>query len=56
VREKPDELIESLRFSLNSREDFEIIKGALARDSPMSKEPDTARTAVKQVAYIPYNE
>ncbi|MDR0469691.1 MAG: DNA adenine methylase [Peptococcaceae bacterium] len=36
VREKPDELIESLRFSLNSREDFETIKDTLARDNPMS--------------------
>ena len=36
VREKPDELIESLRFVLNSREDFEIARDALARDSPAS--------------------
>lgn len=36
VREKPHELIESLRFVLNSREDFEIIRRVLARDSPAS--------------------
>jgi DNA adenine methylase len=36
VRDKPDELIESLRYVLNSREDFEIVKSALARGSPMS--------------------
>ena len=28
-------MIEALRFTLNSREDFAIIRGALARDSPM---------------------
>ncbi|MBU5255181.1 DNA adenine methylase [Tissierella praeacuta] len=33
VREKPDELIEALHFVLNSREDFDIVKDALARDS-----------------------
>ncbi|MBU5311586.1 DNA adenine methylase [Tissierella carlieri] len=33
VREKPDELIEALHFILNSREDFDIVKDALARDS-----------------------
>ncbi|MSU03528.1 DNA adenine methylase [Tissierella pigra] len=33
VREKPDELIEALHFVLNSREDFDIVKNALARDS-----------------------
>lgn len=36
VRDKPDELMESLRFVLNSREDFGIVKDALARDSPAS--------------------
>ena len=36
VREKPNELIESLRFVLNSRKDFEIARDALARDSPAS--------------------
>ncbi len=36
VRNKPDELIESLRFVLNSREDFEIARDALARDSSAS--------------------
>ncbi|MBU5439726.1 MULTISPECIES: DNA adenine methylase [Tissierella] len=33
VRERPDELIEALHFVLNSREDFDIVKDALARDS-----------------------
>jgi DNA adenine methylase len=36
VREKPNELIDALYFVLNSREDFDIVKGALARDSPES--------------------
>ena len=36
VREKPDELIEALHFVLNSRKDFNIVKDALARDSPLS--------------------
>lgn len=36
VREQPKQLIESLRFVLNSREDFDIIRSALVRDSPMS--------------------
>ena len=36
VRDKPDELMESLRFVLNSRKDFEIARDALARDSPVS--------------------
>jgi DNA adenine methylase len=36
VREKPAELTEALRYVLNSREDFEIIRGALAKYSPMS--------------------
>jgi len=35
VRDKHEELIEALRFTLNSREDFAIIRGALARDSPI---------------------
>ncbi|MGD9568726.1 MAG: DNA adenine methylase [Sedimentibacter sp.] len=33
VREKPNELIDALYFVLNSREDFDIVKEALARDS-----------------------
>lgn len=33
VREKPDELIEALHFVLNSREDFDIVKDTLSRDS-----------------------
>ena len=36
VRERPRELIESLRFVLNAREDFEIVKNALAKGSAMS--------------------
>ena len=36
VRDSHEELIDSLRFTLNSREDFEIIRDALARGSPMS--------------------
>lgn len=36
VREKPNELIDALYFVLNSREDFGIVKEALARDSPTS--------------------
>ena len=34
VREKPEELMEALRFVLNAREDFDAIRSALARDSP----------------------
>ncbi|WP_353095429.1 DNA adenine methylase [Tissierella praeacuta] len=33
VREKPNELIEALHFVLNSREDFDIVKDALSRES-----------------------
>ncbi|KXL53568.1 MAG: DNA adenine methylase [Clostridium argentinense] len=36
VREKPNELIDALYFVLNSREDFDIVKKSLARDSPTS--------------------
>jgi len=36
VREKPNELIDALYFVLNSREDFNIVKETLARDSPVS--------------------
>ncbi|MDL2293789.1 DNA adenine methylase [Ruminococcaceae bacterium OttesenSCG-928-D13] len=36
VRDKPEELINALQFVLNSREDFEIARAALARDAPMS--------------------
>ena len=36
VREKPNELIDTLYFVLNSREDFDIVKEALSRDSPES--------------------
>ena len=42
VRDKHEELIESLKYALNSREDFEIIRDTLAKDSPMS---DTQRAA-----------
>jgi len=33
VREKPQELMEALRFVLNSREDFELVRSILARGS-----------------------
>ena len=33
VRDRHEELIDSLRYVLNSREDFELIKQALARDT-----------------------
>lgn len=36
VREKPNELIDALYFVLNSREDFDIVKEALARGSTTS--------------------
>ena len=36
VREKPQELMEALRYVLNSREDFEIVRAALDRGSPAS--------------------
>lgn len=36
VRENPDELMDALRYVLNSREDFEQTREALARDSPAS--------------------
>ncbi|MFZ7131255.1 MAG: DNA adenine methylase [Eubacteriales bacterium] len=36
VREKPNELIDALYFVLNSREDFNIVKESVARDSPTS--------------------
>ena len=36
VRDKAQELINALRFTLNSREDFNITKEALAKDSTMS--------------------
>ncbi len=36
VREKPDELVNALRFVLNSRKDFDLIRNTLARDSPAS--------------------
>lgn len=36
VRERPQELIEALRFTLNAREDFDYVKAALARASPAS--------------------
>ena len=34
VRDKPNELIDALRYCLNSREDFDYVKNCLARDSP----------------------
>lgn len=36
VREKPQELMAALAYCLNSRADFELVKNALARDSPAS--------------------
>ena len=36
VRNRPAELIEALCFVLNSREDFEIVRDALAKDSQLS--------------------
>jgi DNA adenine methylase len=36
IRDRHEELIASLRFVLNSREDFEIIRDAMSRDSPMT--------------------
>lgn len=36
VREKPLELTEALRFVLNSREDFDLVRSTLARDSTAS--------------------
>jgi len=36
VRDRHKELIESLRFVINSREDFEITRDALSKDSPMN--------------------
>lgn len=34
VRDQPEDLIAALKYVLNSREDFELVKTALARDSP----------------------
>ena len=34
--EKPEELMEALRYVLNAREDFDRVRSALARDSPAS--------------------
>ena len=36
VRDKPEELMSELQYVLNSREDFDLVKFALARDSPES--------------------
>lgn len=36
VREKPEELMKALRYVLNSREDFDLIRAALARNSAVS--------------------
>lgn len=36
VRDKPEKLMEALRYVLNAREDFDRIRSALARDSPAS--------------------
>jgi DNA adenine methylase len=37
VRDEPSQLVEELCYVLNSREDFELIKTALARDSPATE-------------------
>ena len=37
VRDQPQALISALRYGLNSREDFDLIKAALARDSPATE-------------------
>jgi DNA adenine methylase len=52
VRDSPAELIERLRFVLNSREDFERIRDALARDSPClpDGQADTAASDVERAA------
>ena len=34
VRDKPQELMSALQYVLNSREDFELVRNTLARDSP----------------------
>ena len=36
VREKPEELMDALRYVLNARADFDLVKKTLARDSPAS--------------------
>lgn len=36
VREKPAELLAALKYVLNSREDFDLIKSAFSRDAPMT--------------------
>ena len=36
VQEKPEELMNALKYALNSREEFDRIRDALARDSPAS--------------------
>lgn len=43
VREKPEQLIEALRYVLNSREDFERARAALDKNSPAS---DVERAAL----------
>jgi DNA adenine methylase len=43
VRDKPEELIERLRYALNSREDFGLIRAALARDSTADDAERAAR-------------
>ncbi|MGI5972406.1 MAG: DNA adenine methylase [Oscillospiraceae bacterium] len=37
VRDQPQALITALKYELNSREDFDLIKAALARDSPATE-------------------
>lgn len=44
VREKPDELMTALRYVLNSREEFDYVKNALARDTVNLSEGQRADT------------
>jgi DNA adenine methylase len=37
VRDQPQELTEALKYTLNSRKDFELVRAALARDSPATE-------------------
>lgn len=39
VRDKPEELMEALRYVLNAREDFDRIRSALARGQPRQRCP-----------------
>jgi DNA adenine methylase len=43
VRDAPGELTERLRYVLNSREDFELVRSSLSRDSPATDAERAAR-------------